>query len=54
MSDTAFGDIGGYVFSLFGGPINWKSVKQKTITMSSIEVELLALTNAVKEVYHWK
>ena len=33
--------------------MDWKSSKQKTITTSSTEAELLALTDAVKEVYHW-
>ena len=61
MNDAAFNNIiptrhntEEYVFLLFSGLINWKSVKQKTITTSSTKTELLALTDAVKEVYCWK
>jgi hypothetical protein len=55
-SDAAFADdipsrcsIEGYLFSLFGGPIDWRSTKQKTVTTSSIEAELLAMTHTAKE-----
>ena len=34
---------------MFGGPIAWKSSKQDTITTSSTEAELLALTAVAKE-----
>jgi len=30
---------------LFGGPIAWRANKQDTVTTSSTEMELLALTN---------
>ena len=60
-SDTVFGDviptrynIGRYVFSFFNDSINWKLIKQKTVITFNIEVELLALTDAVKEIYCWK
>jgi hypothetical protein len=43
-----------YVFLLIGGPINWKSIKQHTVTTSSIEAELLALCEAAKEMYSWQ
>jgi len=39
----------GYLFTLFGGPIAWKSGKQSTVTTSSTEAELLALSTAAKE-----
>jgi hypothetical protein len=32
----------GYVVKLFGGPIDWKSRKQITVTASTTEAELLA------------
>jgi hypothetical protein len=60
-SDAAFADDSvtrysteGYLFQLFGGPIDWRSTKQKTVTTSSTEAELLALSHAAKEVLWWK
>jgi hypothetical protein len=60
-SDAAFADdratrrsTGGYLFQLFGGPIDWHSTKQKTVTTSSTEAELLALTYATKETIWWQ
>jgi len=60
-SDAAFADdpvtrysTEGYLFKLFGGPIDWKSTKQRTVTTSSTEAELLALSHAAKEVLWWK
>ena len=59
-SDAAFADnvatccsTEGYLFQLFGGAVDWHSTKQKTVTTSSTEVELLALTNTTKELYGW-
>ena len=59
-SDAAFGDnpttrhsTEGYLFQLFSGPIDWHSTKQKTVTTSSTEAELLALSHATKETYWW-
>ena len=56
-SDAAFADdsatrhsIEGYLFQLFGGPIDWKSMKQKTVTTSSTEAKLLTFSHAAKEV----
>ena len=43
----------GYVFSLFGSPIAWKASKQNTVTTSSTEAELLALSQVGKEVVWW-
>ena len=49
-SDALFGDdlvsrksTKGYLFTLFGGLINWRSTKQKSVIKLSTEVELLAL-----------
>ena len=57
-SDASYGDDSltrhssqGYIFTLFGGPIDWKANKQKTVTLSTTEAELLALTSTAKETY---
>ena len=59
-SDASFGDdlvsrksIEGYLFTLFGGPIDWRSMKQKSVTKSSTEVELLALSYVATESIWW-
>src|SRR5436853_224758 len=59
-SDASFGNYTtircsseGYLFKLFGGPIDWVSVKQKTVTTSTTEAELLALTHAATEALWW-
>lgn len=58
-SDAAFADnvqtrynSCDFCFQLFNGMIHWKAIKQKTVTTSSTEVELLALTVTAKE-YIW-
>ncbi|KAL9563879.1 hypothetical protein ACKAV7_011914 [Fusarium commune] len=38
-----------YVMKLFGGTIGWRANKQDTVTTSTTEAELLALTQAAKE-----
>ena len=43
----------GYAFLLFNGAIDWKSSKQKTVTTSSTEAELLAISTAAKETIWW-
>ena len=60
-SDAAFADdratrrsTSGYLLNLFGGPIDWHSAKQRTVTTSSTEAELLALTYATKEAIWWR
>jgi hypothetical protein len=60
-ADAAFADdmltrrsSDGYLFQLYGGPIDWRAAKQKTVTTSSTEAELLSLSFAVKEVMWWK
>ena len=56
FSDAAFADdpndrksSQGYLMQLFGLPIHWKAGRQDTVTTSSTEAELLALSSATKE-----
>lgn len=57
-SDASHGDAPGrkstqgYVMQLFGGTFCWKSAKQDTVTLSTTEAELLALTATAKEVLY--
>src|SRR6266480_3841626 len=44
----------GYLFQLFGRPIDWRSTKQKTVTTSTTKAELLTLSYASKETLWWK
>jgi hypothetical protein len=59
-SDAAFADnvdrksTEGYLFKLFGGPIDWRACKQKTVTTSTTEAELLALSHTTKDYFWWK
>ena len=39
----------GFVLKLFGGPVAWRANKQDTVTTSSIEAELLVLSQTAKE-----
>jgi hypothetical protein len=39
----------GYVFTLTGGPICWKSMIQSTVAMSTTEAEYMAVAEAAKE-----
>ena len=55
-SDASFADNSidrkssqGYAMKLFGGTIGWQASKQATVTTSTTEAELLALSHAVKE-----
>jgi hypothetical protein len=55
-SDASFADDStdrkssqGYIMMLFGGPVSWKASKQDTVTTSSTEAELLALSQTAKE-----
>ena len=59
-SDAAYADSierkssEGFICCLFSGPIDWSARKQKTITLSTTEAELLALTSASKHFLWWK
>jgi hypothetical protein len=60
-SDAAYADdvetrrsSDGFLFQLYGGPIDWKSSKQKTVTTSSTEAEFLSLSTAAREVIWWR
>ena len=46
--------ISGYVFTLGGGAISWRSVKQSSIADSTIEAEYIATSEAAKEVVYLK
>jgi hypothetical protein len=55
-SDSSFADntidrksSQGYIMILFGGAIGWRANKQDTVTTSSTEAELLALSQIAKE-----
>jgi hypothetical protein len=39
----------GYVFNLFGGAISWMRKTQYVVELSTIEVEYIAATHAIKE-----
>lgn len=60
-SDAAFGDdemtrrsSDGYLFQLYGGAVDWRAAKQTTVTTSSTEAELLAISRTGKEAIWWK
>ena len=60
-SDASYGDdlatrrsSEGYVFRLFGCPIDWRAIRQNTVTTSTTEAELLALTHAGKQIMWWQ
>jgi hypothetical protein len=58
-SDASFADnidrksTEGFLFTLFGGSIDWKSTKQKTVTTSTTEAELLSLSHAATMLIWW-
>ena len=39
----------GYVLTIGGGVVSWKATLQPTITLSTIEAEFMAITEAIKE-----
>ena len=43
----------GYMFQLFGSTINYKYIKQLTITISIIKAELLALAHVYAWLLQW-
>jgi hypothetical protein len=59
-SDAAYADepdtrrsSEGYLFKLYGLPVDWKAAVQKTVTKSTTEAELLALSRAGGEMEWW-
>jgi hypothetical protein len=59
--DTAYADDAvsrrssdGFLFQLYGGAIDWRAGKQKTVTTSSTKAELLSLSTAAREVIWWR
>ena len=44
----------GLLFKMFGGAVEWKATKQKTITTSTTEAELLALSSIASSSYWWQ
>lgn len=42
----------GYVLKLAGGPINWKSKKQRSVALSTMEAEYMALSQVTKEIIY--
>jgi hypothetical protein len=60
-SDAAYADdvatrrsTEGYLFSLFGGPIDWRCTKQRTVTTSTTEAELLTLSHTATQLFWWE
>ncbi|XRB16525.1 RNA-dependent DNA polymerase [Pseudoscourfieldia marina] len=56
IRDASWGDnhenrrsTSGYIFFLNGGPISWASYLQTTVALSTVESEVMALTEAIKE-----
>ena len=43
----------GYIFFLFGGPVDWKATLQRCVTKSTTEVELIAASSAGTELIWW-
>ncbi|KAM1671634.1 hypothetical protein ACFXTN_036619 [Malus domestica] len=39
----------GFVFTIVGGPISWRSILQSTVALSTTEAEYMAVTEAIKE-----
>jgi len=59
-SDASFADdkvtrksSQGYIFYLFGGPIDWKATLQRCVTKSTTEAELVAASSASTELIWW-
>ncbi|KAJ6103817.1 hypothetical protein N7486_004039 [Penicillium sp. IBT 16267x] len=58
-SDASYADNGdrtssaGYICQIFGGPVDWKATRQRTVTTSTTEAELLGLSDAGKALQWW-
>ena len=46
--------VGGYVFFLHGGAINWRARKQPTVALSSVQAEYIAANEAARDAVHWR
>ncbi|EKG08941.1 hypothetical protein MPH_14107 [Macrophomina phaseolina MS6] len=44
----------GSIITMFGAAVDWKAIKQPTVTTSTTEAELLALSEAAKQCFWWK
>lgn len=44
----------GYTFTLFGGTIDWRCTKQRTVTTSTTEAELLSLSHCAAQLMWWR
>jgi hypothetical protein len=59
-SDASYGDhpdrksSAGYICQVYGGPVDWKATKQRTVTTSTTEAELLGLSDAGKNLQWWR
>lgn len=60
FSDASFADnpdrksSEGYICTIFGGPVDWRAGKQRTVTTSTTEAELLAISEAARTMSMWK
>ena len=58
-SDAAYSDHDdrtssqGYITIIFGKAVDWKAIKQNTVTISSTKAELLAMSYAGKKLISW-
>jgi hypothetical protein len=50
-SRSDYKSTAGYLFTLYGGPTVWRTTKQRSITDSSTEAELTAMSAAMRELY---
>ncbi len=46
--------VSGFVFMMFGGAVSWKSQRQHTIALSTVEAEYIALSSASTEAQWWR
>ncbi|KAI3120209.1 hypothetical protein CBS147326_9557 [Penicillium roqueforti] len=59
-TDASYGDnpnrrsSEGYLMKLFGGPIDWRASRQRTVTTSTTEAELLAISEGGKQLIWWR
>jgi hypothetical protein len=44
----------GYVFTMAGGPVSWRSKRQPTVALSTCEAEYLASSDASRESVSWR